>query len=36
MLFKVSFDVVDGITGTGDFVVSGIYVYYEVCWRDVN
>ena len=32
----LSFDVVDGIMGMGDFVVSGIYVYYEVCWCDVN
>ena len=36
MLLKVSFDVVDGITGTGDFVASGIHVHHEACWRDAN
>ena len=36
MLLKVSFDVVDGITGTGDFVASGIHVHHEACWCDAN
>ena len=36
MLLKVSFDVVDGITGTGDFVASGIHVHHEACWCDTN
>ncbi|VFS37462.1 Uncharacterised protein [Enterobacter cancerogenus] len=36
VLLEVNFNVVDRITGTGDFVAGGIHVYHETCRGHAN
>ncbi|MNB68657.1 hypothetical protein D3C75_151680 [compost metagenome] len=36
VLLEVNFDVVNGITGTGDFVSGGVHVDHEPCRSDTN